>query len=120
MLTEYGARLPFAPIRFIDQSNLPHRMMQKPVASPRARSRSLAWQGGCAECDPCLPTAAEGRAVLRQGRAKDCSTLSSNPMMEGPWRRFRREARACERHWHRSGGWPESAWPWRPIREAAV
>jgi pimeloyl-ACP methyl ester carboxylesterase len=22
----------------------------------------------------------------RQGRAKDCSTSSSNPMMEGPWR----------------------------------
>jgi len=56
----------------------------------------------------------------RQGRPKDCSTSSSNPMMEGPWCRVRREARARERHWHRSGGWPESAWPWRPIREAAV
>jgi len=30
----------------------------------------------------------------RQGRAKDCSTSSSNPMMEGHWCRFRREARA--------------------------
>src|SRR6516225_4798570 len=38
----------------------------------------------------------------RQGRAKDCSTSSSNPMMEGPWCRVRREARARERHRHRS------------------
>src|SRR6516225_9568171 len=36
----------------------------------------------------------------RQGRAKDCSTSSSNPMMEGPWWRVRREARARERHRH--------------------
>jgi hypothetical protein len=34
----------------------------------------------------------------RQGRLKDCSTSSSNPMMEGPWCRVRREARARERH----------------------
>ena len=32
----------------------------------------------------------------RQRRPKDCSTSSSNPMMEGPWCRFRREARARE------------------------
>ena len=31
----------------------------------------------------------------RQGRPKDCSTLSSDPMMEGPWCRFRREARSA-------------------------
>src|SRR5262245_59721 len=36
----------------------------------------------------------------RQGRCKDCSTSSSNPMMEGPWCRVRREARARERHRH--------------------
>jgi len=41
-------------------------------------------------------------------------------MMEGPWCRFRREARARERHRHCSRGWPESAWPQRPIREAAT
>ena len=29
---------------------------------------------------------------------------SSNPMMEGPWCRFRREARARERRRHRIGG----------------
>jgi len=40
----------------------------------------------------------------RQGRPKDCSASSSDPMMEGPWCRFRREARARERHWHRSSG----------------
>jgi len=34
----------------------------------------------------------------RQGRGKDCSASSSNPMMEGPWCRVRREARARERH----------------------
>jgi len=28
----------------------------------------------------------------------DCSASSSDPMMEGPWCRFRREARARERH----------------------
>jgi hypothetical protein len=33
----------------------------------------------------------------RQGRPIDCSASFSNPMMEGPWCRFRREARACER-----------------------
>ena len=42
-------------------------------------------------------------SARRQGRPKDCSTSSSNPMMEGPWCRFRREARAGERtstpHW---------------------
>jgi hypothetical protein len=32
------------------------------------------------------------------------SVSSSNPMMEGPWCRFRREARARERHRYRSGG----------------
>src|SRR6476661_1813070 len=35
---------------------------------------------------------------------KDCSASPSNPMMEGPWCRFRREARARERHRHCSGG----------------
>ena len=43
-------------------------------------------------------------SARRQGRPKDCSTSSSNPMMEGPWCRFRREARARERHRHRTGG----------------
>jgi len=46
-------------------------------------------------------------SLWRQGRAKDCSTSSSNPMMEGPWCRFRREARARERHRHCSGGQSE-------------
>ncbi|MGA7308144.1 MAG: hypothetical protein WBX05_04255, partial [Pseudolabrys sp.] len=40
----------------------------------------------------------------RQGRHLDCSASSSNPIMEGPWCRFRREARARERHRHRSDG----------------
>ena len=43
-------------------------------------------------------------SARRQGRPKDCSAPSSNPMMEGPWCRFRREARARERHRHCSGG----------------
>ena len=43
-------------------------------------------------------------SVRRQGRPKDCSASSSNPMMEGPWCRFRREARARERHRHCGGG----------------
>ena len=42
--------------------------------------------------------------IQRQGRLKDCSTPSSDPMMEGPWCRFRREARARERHRHLQ--WP--------------
>src|SRR4051794_12320473 len=37
-------------------------------------------------------------SVYRQGRHLDRSTSSSNPMMEGPQCRFRREARARERH----------------------
>jgi hypothetical protein len=44
-----------------------------------------------------------------QGRPKDCSTSSSNPMMEGPWCRVRREARARERRRNCSGGQSESA-----------
>jgi len=35
-------------------------------------------------------------SVRWQDRGKDCSTSSSNPMLEGPWCRFRREARARE------------------------
>jgi hypothetical protein len=43
-------------------------------------------------------------SARRQDRSKDCSASSSNPMMEGPWCRFRREARARERHRHCAGG----------------
>jgi hypothetical protein len=43
-------------------------------------------------------------SLLRQGRCEDCSTLSSNPMLEGPLCRVRREARARERHQHCSSG----------------
>ena len=43
-------------------------------------------------------------SVWRQGREIDCSASSSTPMMEGPWCRFRREARARERHRYCSGG----------------
>jgi len=42
--------------------------------------------------------------VWQQGRPKDCSASFSTPMMEGPWCRFRREARARERHRHCTGG----------------
>jgi hypothetical protein len=37
-------------------------------------------------------------AVCRQGRSRDCSTSFSNPMLEGPACRFRREARTRERY----------------------
>jgi len=43
-------------------------------------------------------------SLWRQGRPKDCSASSSNPMMEGPQCRVRREARARERHRHCTGG----------------
>src|ERR1700704_408648 len=46
-------------------------------------------------------------SVRRQARPKDCSASSSNPILEGPWCRFRREARACERHRHRGSGQSE-------------
>src|SRR5271163_1929867 len=42
-------------------------------------------------------------SVCRQDRPKDCSTSFSNPMLEGPWCRFRREARARERRRHCHG-----------------
>ena len=48
-------------------------------------------------------------SARRQGRPKDCSASFSNPILEGPWCRFRREARARARHRHCSGGWSESA-----------
>ena len=51
---------------------------------------------------------------------RDCSTSFSNPMMEGPWCRFRREARARERHRHRSDGSLKALDPDRPIREADI
>src|SRR5215468_4270545 len=42
-------------------------------------------------------------------------------MMEGPWCRFRREARARERHQHRAGGYSLKALDLdRPIREADI
>jgi transposase len=44
------------------------------------------------------------RFERRLCRRIDCSTSSSNPILEGPWCRFRREARARERHRNRSGG----------------
>src|SRR5215475_2356547 len=46
-----------------------------------------------------LPTATQGRpkdcsTSSSDPMMEDCSTSSSDPMMEGPWCRFRREARA--------------------------
>jgi transposase len=43
-------------------------------------------------------------AARFEAQGRPCSTSFSNPMMEGPWRRFRREARAREQHRHRSDG----------------
>src|SRR5437763_5862673 len=59
-------------------------------------------------------------SARRQDRPKDCSTSPSNPMMEGPWCRFRREARARERRRHCCGGWSEALDSSRPIREADI
>ena len=59
-------------------------------------------------------------SARRQGRPKDCSASSSNPMMEGPWCRFRREARARERHRHCGEDSLNALDPNRPIREADV
>src|SRR5258705_12686533 len=59
-------------------------------------------------------------SARRQGRPKDCSTSSSNPMMEGPWCRFRREARARERHRHVVVDSLKALDPKRPIREADI
>src|SRR6516162_5987594 len=56
--------------------------------------------------------------VRRQGRPIDCSTSPSNPMMEGPQCRFRREARARERHQHPVVDGLKVLDPKRPIREA--
>src|SRR3977135_2673266 len=57
-------------------------------------------------------------SVRRQGRPKDCSASSSNPMMEGPWCRFRREARAREQHRHAAVDSLKVLDPKWPIREA--
>ena len=43
-------------------------------------------------------------SLRRQGRRIDCSTSFSISIMEGPWCRFRREARARQRHRHCDGG----------------
>ena len=58
-------------------------------------------------------------ARMKKGKAKDCSTSSSNPMLEGPWCRFRREARARERHQHMVDSL-KALDPKRPIREADI
>src|SRR4029077_2383719 len=58
--------------------------------------------------------------VQRRGRPKDCSTSSSNPMMEGPWCRFRREARARERHRTAVVDSLKAFDSKRPIREADI
>jgi len=52
-----------------------------------------------------------GPTVSLTTRPTECSTSSSNPMMERPWCRFRREARSRKRHQHGIGGSSESAWP---------
>ena len=39
-----------------------------------------------------------------RGQHTGGSLIFENPMMEGPWRRVRRQARARERHRHRGGG----------------
>src|ERR1700752_400289 len=57
-------------------------------------------------------------SVRRQGRPIDCSASSSNPMMEGPWCRFRREARAREQHRHAAVDSLKVLDPKWPIREA--
>ena len=59
-------------------------------------------------------------SVGRQGRPKDSYTLSSNPMMEGPWCRFRREARARERLDTAVADSLKALDPGRPIREADI
>src|SRR6476620_11358571 len=51
---------------------------------------------------------------------EDCSASSSDPILEGPWCRFRREARARERHRHHSRGQSDVLDPGRPIREADI
>jgi hypothetical protein len=53
-----------------------------------------------------IVTVARRLAVImqRHGRGKDCSISSSNPIVEGPSCRFRREARARELHRHCSRG----------------
>jgi hypothetical protein len=56
----------------------------------------------------------------RQDRPKDWSTSFSNPIMEGPWCRFRREARACERPRHRPVDSLKALDPTPPIREADI
>src|SRR6478752_1985489 len=58
--------------------------------------------------------------LQRQGRLTDCSASSSDPMMEGPRCRFRREARARERHRHRMLDSLKVLDPKGPIREADV
>src|SRR5436190_24017362 len=55
-----------------------------------------------------------------QDRPLDCSASSSNPMMEGPWCRFRREARARGRHRYRKVDSLKALDPERPIREADI
>src|SRR5436189_5806180 len=55
----------------------------------------------------------------RQGRLKDRSTSSSNPMMEGPMCRFRREARARDIDTAVVDGL-KALDPNRPIREADI
>ena len=56
----------------------------------------------------------------QQGRGKE-SSAASDPMMEGLWRRVRREARARERHRHTAVVDSLKALdPDRPIREADI
>src|SRR6476620_1151416 len=84
------------------------------LACRRARScHGMAWQGrslpqGWGDSQPCTDLARidveidqetdEGK-LRRPGQLLD----KENPI-QGPWRRFRREARARERHRHCSGG----------------
>ena len=92
----------------------------------RRQCGALMWSNQSVVLTQCMGGRAATHTLLRDGSftlfrahfshvrfASNCYRIavpqrtskgSSNPMMEGPWCRFRREARAREQHQHRGGG----------------
>jgi hypothetical protein len=63
---------------------------EKPPGSGRMRRRGDQTEMQFAEVSSYVRL--DLPSLRRQSRPKDCSTSPSNPMMEGPWCRFRRQA----------------------------
>src|SRR5215471_18848086 len=117
----FGASLPMRmTASWFRSLDLPHTRLWRDSTAPES--------GLPSDCHPDCTIVLEavrmrpGEIEPRTRRWKKCVTLlDSKSPIQGPWCRFRREARARERHQHRAGGYSLKALDLdRPIREADI